>query len=329
MADEENRQQEGKEEPIIIKKKKGGGGGGHHGGSWKVAYADFVTAMMALFIVLWILGQSEEIKESVEHYFSHTEEYSIFTGKRGNILVDLGLKPSQLGEGKGIQKGKGWGEDKAEVAGKDDEKHEFTFWVDWGDSTRNKSKFQAMKDSARAAKRVERAASKLKEEFKEMLAERPELKEIISSLRIEITKEGMRIELIETKGSVFFKIGSAEITKDAKDILKKLSKEIGKLPNPVEIEGHTDSRKYSPNSSYTNWELSADRANATRKAMEKYGLWEGQVIKITGYADRKLRKPENPFDITNRRISILVRNLKSKAFLSSQEDKVKAVETSQ
>lgn len=314
---------ENKEQPIIIKKKKKGGGHGGHGGSWKVAYADFVTAMMAFFIVMWILGQSQPVKEAVEHYFSHTEQYSIFTGKRGNVLVDLGLKPSRLGEGKGIQKGQGWGEDKAEASGEDDEKHEFTFWVDFQDSTfgggNSKERYMAKIDSIEAAENVKQATETLQEKLQKLVVKNPEISELLKSISIELTKEGLKIELIESSENVFFEIGSAKLTEGAKKILKQLAQEIGKLPNPVEIEGHTDSRQYSPGAIYTNWELSTDRGNSTRRFLEANGFWQGQVASVIGYADRKLKIPENPFDTRNRRISILVRHLKESDFLKAAE----------
>ena len=128
-----------------------------------------------------------------------------------------------------------------------------------------------------------------------------------------------KIELIETSESVFFEIGSANLKKGAKIILDKLGKEIGKLPNPVEIEGHTDSRKYSSGAAYTNWELSADRANSTRRFLEGHGFWDGQVTQVTGFADRKLKTPENPFDIKNRRIAILIRYLKESDFTGNKK----------
>jgi len=317
MAEEE--QSGHKEEPIIINKKKchGGHGGAH--GAWKVAYSDFVTAMMAFFIVMWVLAQSAPVKKAVEHYFSHTEEYSIFTGRRGNILVDLGLKPSKLGEGKGIEKGKGWGEDMAEISGEDDEKHQYTFWQNLRDSTKQQTHKPLKEDSIKAAQKVVSIGKGISKLIQQMAQQQPEIKELLKSIQIEISKEGLRITLIETSESVFFEIGSANLTPGAKKILRKLAVEIGKLPNPVDIEGHTDSRKYAPGSIYTNWELSTDRANSTRRFMEKNGLWDGQVEQVTGFADKRLKYPENPFDIKNRRISILVRHLTESDFIQASK----------
>ncbi len=104
--------------------------------------------------------------------------------------------------------------------------------------------------------------------------------------------------------------------KEAVELLKKLAIEIGKLPNSVEIEGHTDSRAFKSKAIYSNWELSADRANSARRLLETSGLWNGQIIKVTGFADRKLRNPENPFDVANRRVSILIKQLSTDQFMS-------------
>lgn len=301
MAEEE--QQTRKEQPIIIKKKKGHGGHGHHGGAWKVAYADFVTAMMAFFIVMWILGQSDATKKSVESYFQDPGAFNFITGKKA-IPVDLNLAP----EG---------GNKDAEGSGDSKEKHQFVFGFspEMKDSIVSKLNQQATQDSAKAAERVKGVAEELKKYIKQEMSNKPELKDILSSIKIEMTKEGLRVELIESQDALFFEIGSSVLSKKAKNVLIQLSKEIGKLPNNVELEGHTDSRAYGSKSGYSNWELSADRANSARRLMENSGLWEEQIDRVTGYADKKLRNPENPFDLSNRRISILIKQMSSKTFL--------------
>lgn len=295
-----------KEQPIIIKKVKKGGHGGHHGGAWKVAYADFVTAMMAFFIVMWILASSEDVKKSVSAYFEDPGAFSFLTGKR-TIPIDLGLQPERSkgdGEGKGKKD--------AFVISFDQKKM---------DTVQAEALYKAMSDSASAASRVAGVGDKLKKELREAIASRPDLQEIISSIKIEMTNEGLRIELIESTESLFFEVGSSRLKSEAIDLLKKLAGEISKLPNNVEIEGHTDSRAYSRRGTYTNWELSADRANSARRLLETSGLWEGQAIKVTGFADRKLRNPGNPFDISNRRVSILIKQLSTDQFMSQDQGK--------
>jgi len=302
MAAPENKQH--KEEPIIIKMKHGRRKGGFHGGAWKVAYADFVTAMMAFFIVMWILGQSDQIKQNVVSFFKDPGAFSFMTGKR-TIPVDLHLNPKESG--------------KADSKGR--KKSDFFFMIppEQKDTIVNKAaenlKKLALDDSAKAAEKLKQMGEEFRKYLNQQMQSNPELKELLTSIKIEMTKEGLRIELIETKESVFFEIGSAKIKDKAREVLIRLAKEIGTLPNYVDIEGHTDSRKYSDKAAYTNWELSADRANSARRLLEQKGFWEGQVERVTGFADRKLRNPGNPFDISNRRITILIRQLSSTSFI--------------
>jgi len=301
MAEE---QQHHKEQPIIIKKVKKGGGHGHHGGAWKVAYADFVTAMMAFFIVMWILASSEEVKQKVAEYFQHPDRFDIFTGERktGPLPVDIELgSTSKQGEGQSKQK-------------KD-------FFIKFDRSSKDTINMnfitKAMQDSIEAMRRVEEVETTLKKKFSNLLTERPDLEKLLSSIKIEMTKEGLRIELIESTESLFFEVGSAKLRAEAINILKALAQEIGKLPNYVEVEGHTDSRAYSTKTGYNNWDLSTDRALAARRILDTSGLWDGQIIKVTGFADKKLRNPENPFDASNRRISILIKQISASQFISN------------
>lgn len=302
MAEEEKKH---KEEPIIIKKKKGHHAHAPHGGSWKVAYADFVTAMMAFFIVMWILGQSEQIRQMVSEYFKDPGAFNFITGKRTvPVKIDIFENP---------ETGKGEGK----------EKHQFVFFLPpeqqdtLAQKVSEKLRKQAIQDSIKAVERVKSVAEEIKKIFEESSVKNPQLKDLLNSIQFELTKEGLRIELIEKQDAVFFEVGSAKLKPLAKELLATLAKEIGKLPNYVEVEGHTDSRQYSKASGYTNWELSADRANAARKVLEENGLWEGQIIKVTGYADKKLKNPENPFDYSNRRTTILIKNISSEEILKN------------
>ncbi len=304
MADE---QQHHKEQPIIIKKVKKGGGHGAHGGAWKVAYADFVTAMMAFFIVMWILASSEQVKQNVSEYFNHPDRFDVFTGDRKTgpipVELDVGQKPNTK---------TGVGEAKKDYVIKFDQKASDTLYSQVID--------KAMRDSVEARQKVEQLGFQLQRKFKNLLTERPELDKILSSIKIEMTKEGLRIELIESTESLFFEVGSSKLRQEAIDILVSLSHEIGKLPNFVEIEGHTDSRSYSSKTGYNNWDLSTDRALSARRILDKSGLWEGQMIKVTGFADKQLRNPNNPFDASNRRISILIKQISADQFLPSKSE---------
>jgi chemotaxis protein MotB len=245
---------------VIIKK---GHGGGHHGGAWKVAYSDFVTTMMALFIVLWIVGQSEATREAIAKYFrdpgAFREGRAPSSGKDG-----AGILPGQPVPGRGAE-------------GESEEARE------------------------------DRALREAAERFKEAMVDMSLPQTLRDQIRIEITPEGLRIEMVERDGSPFFRVGSATILPTMKPILEQLAVVVGRLPNHITIEGHTDSRQYSDRLSYSNWELSADRTNAARKVMEAAGLAPGRIDRLVGHADRVLLVPDDPLDASNRRITIVVR----------------------
>jgi chemotaxis protein MotB len=233
--------------PIIIIKKKVAHAG-HHGGAWKVAYADFVTAMMALFIVLWLLNSSKQIQEAVGGYFKDPTGTSkkVGTGKVGS------------------------GEN-----------------------------FTLTKDNM----------SKLKAEIQAKVRKMADFDKLKNQIEMTITAEGLRIELMETEKGTFFPSGVAEPTDDGREILRMLAQQLGTLPNTVSIEGHTDARPYSTSENYTNWELSADRANAARRVLQQNGLGSRQVTQVRGYADQRPRKSTAPTDPSNRRISVVVQYL--------------------
>jgi chemotaxis protein MotB len=236
--------------PIIVIKKKAAHAG-HHGGAWKVAYADFVTAMMALFIVLWLLNSSKEIKVAVGGYFKDP------TGKS-----------KRVGNGEN-----GSGEN---------------FVV-------NKDNMDKIKDELSAAIHKVNITEKLKDQ-----------------IEMTITAEGLRIELMETEKGAFFPSATKEPNDQGKELLTLLAAQLGKLPNSLSIEGHTDSKPFASSGIYTNWELSADRANAARRIMQENGLTQNQVSQVRGYADQRLRKPEEPESPGNRRISVIVHYLEKK-----------------
>jgi chemotaxis protein MotB len=239
-----------KAQPIIVIKKKGGHGG-HHGGAWKVAYADFVTAMMALFIVLWLMGSSEKVKKAVAGYFQDP---------KGSASL---LGTTMAGNGTAVET-----------------------VVD-----PNKQKLEELK-------------KKLEEEIKA----RKDLEKLSKQIEITITSEGLRIELLEDKNGTFYESGSAHLSPSGQELLALLATELKTLPNQLLIEGHTDAAQYSSNADYSNWELSADRANAARRLLQADGVRKDQVTQVRGFADQFLRVKSNPFDPSNRRITILVKN---------------------
>jgi len=244
--------------PIIIVKKKADHGG-HHGGAWKVAYADFVTAMMALFIVLWLLNTSKQIQEAVAGYFKDPAG----TSKK------LGTNLSGSGEN-----------------------------------------FALTKDNM----------PKLKDELQKAVRQMTDFDKIKNQVEMTVTPEGLRIELLESASGTFFDSGSSKPTEQGKELMVMLAQELAKLPNKVTIEGHTDSKPYAGGSDYGNWELSADRANSARRLMQENGLRADQVSQVRGYADQKLRKPDDPFDPSNRRITVIVQYLKKSEDAADNEN---------
>jgi chemotaxis protein MotB len=245
----------------IIRKK--GHGGGHHGGAWKVAYADFVTTMMALFIVLWIVGQNAAVKEAVASYFKNP---GAFKDARQLKLSDggSGILP---GEPPAPAK-----EVDADTAGKE-----------------------------------ETALQQAAERIKHLTDQGGGFEELRDQIRIQITPEGLRIELMERDGLPFFEVGSAVLVHPLKPLLEKLNAILDSLPNSITIEGHTDSRRYSQKRDYTNWELSTERANSARRVLMGAGLPPERMDRVVGHADRLLLVPEDPLHPSNRRITLLVR----------------------
>jgi chemotaxis protein MotB len=301
--------EEGKkgEQPIIVKKIKKGGHG-HHGGAWKVAYADFVTAMMAFFIVMWILAAGQDVQNEVASYFQDPGLFKFIEGKT-TVPIDLGLKPKP-GKKVGDSKGEGEGKEKADMM--------VGLTKEQQDSVVKKVIEQAKQDSVKAAENLKETAKSVENLLKELAKESKNMKDLISSIKFEFTKEGLRIQLMERQKDLFFKSGSSELQPEAKIALLKIAKEIGKLPNLVEIEGHTDGKAYRNNAGFTNWELSSNRANSTRRALAGSGFWDGQVVKVTGFADQKPLIKENPLDPSNRRVTILVKNLNTEDIVEEE-----------
>jgi chemotaxis protein MotB len=239
--------------PIIIIKKKGGHAG-HHGGAWKVAYADFVTAMMALFIVLWLLSSSSKKEQAaISGYF---RDPSGTATKVGTTLA---------GTGENIQLSK-----------------------------------QDM--------------SLLKDKLQKTIQKIADLEKLKKNIEMTVTAEGLRIELIESEKGTFFESGSAKLNPSGQELLALLAGELGKVPNHISVEGHTDAKPYSGQSSYSNWDLSTDRANAARRLMQQAeGLRPDQITQVRGFADQRLRNPKDPFDPANRRVSIIVQYINTSA----------------
>jgi chemotaxis protein MotB len=251
--------------PVIRVVKKKHVHGGHHGGSWKVAYADFVTAMMAFFLVMWIISMNDEMRVEIQNYFN--DPAAAAQSKAGiSQLAAGGISPVATGT--------------------------------YGVGARNwrELALEAQRD------RLNQVGDRLTKE----IAHRPDLSHLGKHVEITVTSAGLDIELLEAKEALFFRSGSADLPPATVKLLALVARELGRLPNPVAIEGHTDSVPYQPRAEYTNWELSADRANAARRAMEQHGLRRHQVVEVRGCADSKLRDPRHPTNPSNRRVTIMV-----------------------
>jgi chemotaxis protein MotB len=231
--------------------KKVKGHSGHHGGAWKVAYADFVTAMMALFLVLWLVSQADtKLKEAIANYFRSP---GVFTSMRGGVL----------------------------------------------DRQASLSKEPTTQDNEQA---LMGAAAHLQKKFQK----NPEFESVKDQVKIEMTEEGLRIQILDKAERTSFSSGSAELTPAAQAILTEIARNICELPNPIFIGGHTDRLVFPAGSPYTNWELSTDRANAARRYLETGCVKPEQIRRVVGYADTEPLIPADPYAPANRRISIVL-----------------------
>lgn len=252
----------GKENKVIrIVKKRKRGHAAHHGGSWKVAYADFVTAMMAFFMVMWLLSMDQKMKDAIEGYFSNPVGFKKGFSAGANIMSN-GNSPA--------------GEQKP-----------------------------PLKMLVRAAEDARFNA--VAHDLRQKLGATKELRFLGARVEAVKTRAGLRIELIESEsGQTFFLNGSAQMTPITVDALKLIGEELKSMRTPIIIEGHTDAMPFGTNAAYTNWELSADRANAARRELEAVGVDPARIQEVRGMADRDLRVPSRPNDPANRRISILL-----------------------
>lgn len=286
MADKQDELQ-----PIIVKKVKKSGHG-HHGGAWKVAYADFVTAMMAFFLLLWLISStSEEQKNGIAEYFTSNPMVTRSESGSGGVLGGLtvaqeGAMTSQvqpLVERPQTQ-------DPALKPGSIPPREE-TNISDERFLQEQKKREEENFEKARAA--LERA-----------MQNSPELSD--ESLVVDMTPEGLRIQLLDQEDKPLFASGSDTLLPHTRELLRKVSDVIQQLPNELSVRGHTDSVPYGPGTDYTNWELSADRANAARRELRKAGMPASRLNNVVGKADTDHLFPEQPRDGRNRRISIIL-----------------------
>ena len=285
------------QQPIIIKKIKKGRHV-HHGGAWKLAYADFVTAMMAFFLLMWLLGSTtEQERKGIAEYFqdpfkASTEERGADVGDRTSIIQAGGLDITSQNQGQ----------------------------VDKGATIQDQDRVPD--DIEKIAEAIEeKKLEKLKEEIQSKIDLNPELNEFKDQIKLEITSEGLRILIVDDQNRPMYKLSSAETEAQIKLILRALAPVINELPNKISINGHTDARPFPPNQKkYTNWELSSDRANAARYELNQGGLDEKKILRVIGLSSSvPYSVNTEPLDPINRRISIIVMNKKTEQEILQSE----------
>jgi len=290
------------ERPLIIVKKARRAEGGHHGGAWKVAYADFVTAMMAFFLVMWIVTAVNKAQRAA--IFNYFKNPSMQTGHSTRAAPGPqgpgGASTSPINLGGGLN---GMNTSPHPIAalhapqhgtGSNDSLHTIPKPI----STRQARKRVAQADH----KRLESLMAQLRQAVQKSQA----LKPFKNQLLLDITPRGVRIQIVDAKNRPMFDLGSAKLRGYTRLILKTLAPYLNSVPNQIAIIGHTDAHPYPGHNHYTNWELSADRANAARRALVEGGLKHGKVARVVGLASTVLFDKTNPFDPINRRISIIV-----------------------
>ncbi len=254
--------------PIIIKKKKVSGHGGHHGGAWKVAYADFVTAMMAFFMVMWIMGLSDQTRAQIQGYFNDPLGFTKNEPKAKVNISPPGQQYSRIGSN--------------QSAGSTD-----------------------ARKTQEPAGDLKEQAEKVKDQIqKELNKDSAGLEGLTKDVEVNVTDEGLEIQFIE-KERAFFEVGSAVLSQAGKKLIARIAPILASTDHRMMIDGHTDARPY-PGSGYDNWDLSGDRANAMRRALKAGGVTPKQIVSVRANADTKLRKPEDPYDASNRRVTVLL-----------------------
>jgi len=283
--------------PIIVKKIKKGGHG-HHGGAWKIAYADFVTAMMAFFLLMWLLGSTtKEEKQAISDYFQNPSAISGPGGASTSMIKIGGGKDVTYSEGDNKR-----GSNPEDKAGKTEE---------------------AKPEIGQITQTDKERLIQLKKELEAAIDASEALKPFKEQLLLELTKEGLRIQIVDKENRPMFSSGSSILQPYAAQILREIGQVINHVPNRISLSGHTDATPYGGSSQfYSNWELSADRANASRRALNSGGMSEEKVARVVGLSSAVLFDKTNPINPINRRISIIVLNKETEDAILHDEGKL-------
>ena len=285
MSEDKNKR------PIVVKRIKKGGGG-HHGGAWKIAYADFVTAMMAFFLLMWLLGSTAKGDlKGIAEYFNTPLHVALFGGD---------------GSGDSSSVVKGGGQDLTRSAGQ----------VKQGELPPEK-KIINLKAVQQDFLRLERLKEieklkELKSGIEKVIENNTNMNKFKNQILLDITSEGLRIQIVDEQNRPMFKIGSAKLESYTKEILHEIGKSLNEVSNKISLSGHTDAAAYfGKGAGYSNWELSADRANASRRELIIGGMAEEKIVRVVGLSSAVLFDKEDPLSPVNRRISLVVMNKKA------------------
>lgn len=301
--------------PIIVKKIKKSAHG-HHGGAWKIAYADFVTAMMAFFLLMWLLGSTTKAQqEGIADYFKTPLKIALSGGS---------------GAGDATSMIKGGGEDLSRKTGQVKKGSEPQV-VKQPQETSVKPIAAPMQETSKADKAKDEIIEKeklqsLKSKLEKMIDLNPLLKQFKNQLMLDITNEGLRIQIVDDKNRPMFDSGKAELKPYTRVILREIAKVLNEVPNRISLSGHTDATPFgAPGSNYTNWELSADRANASRRELINAGMQPDKMLRVVGLASAVPFDAANPYNPINRRISIIVLNKHTEEAITKSSGKDAAV----
>jgi chemotaxis protein MotB len=269
-------------QPIIVKRVKKGGHAAH-GGAWKIAYADFVTAMMAFFLLMWLLGSTTEgDKKGIADYFQSPLKVALMGGGSG------------AGDASSVIKG--GGTDLSRQGGQ----------VKKGDIEAERKTYNLRALKAEQRKAEQARLSELKEKMADVIANSPKLAEFKSQVRLDMTREGLRIQIVDDQKRPMFDSGSADVQPYMREILRAIGSVLTEVPNRLTLEGHTDAKPMGSGLGYSNWELSSDRANASRRELLAGGLDDARILRVQGLSASVPFEKQDPFDPINRRISIIV-----------------------
>ncbi len=287
MADEGLR-------PIIVKRIKKSGGG-HHGGAWKIAYADFVTAMMAFFLLMWLLGSTTKGNlQGIADYFATPLKVAMAGGS---------------GSGDATSVIKGGGKDMTRIDGQQKQ----------GDDATPTKKMNLKAAAAELERQEMERLKSLKERIEEAIDANPSLRQYKNQLLLDITTEGLRIQIVDEKNRPMFALSKADLQPYTKLILHEIAKTLNDIPNRISLSGHTDATPYSSGEkSYSNWELSSDRANASRRELIAGGMADAKMLRVVGLSSAVLFDPKDPLNPINRRISIIVMNKKTEESITKE-----------